>query len=39
MTTKELCEETEQKIVNLNPMDVIKFLDRHRLANLFKVYL
>ena len=32
MTTKKLYEETEQKIVNPNPMDVITFLDRHRLA-------
>ena len=39
MTTKRLSEETEQKIVNPNPMDVITFLDRRRLAVLFKVYL
>ena len=39
MTTKKLSEETEQKMVNPNPMDVITFLDRRRLAVLFKVYL
>ena len=39
MTTKKLYEEIEQKIVNANPMDVITFLDRHRLAILFKIYL
>ena len=39
MTTKKLYEETEQKIVNANSMDVITFLDRHRLAILFKIYL
>ena len=39
MTTKKLSEETEQKIVNPNPIEVIKFFDRHRLAILFKVYL
>ena len=37
MTTKKLSEETEQKIVNPNPIVVITFLDRHRLAILFKV--
>ena len=39
MTTKKLSEETEQKIVNPNPIEVIIFLDPHRLAILFKVYL
>ena len=39
MTTKKLSEETEQKIVNPNPTEVITFLDRHRLAIPFKVYL
>ena len=36
---KKLSEKTEQKIVNPNPIEVIKFLDRHCLAILFKVYL
>ena len=36
---KKLSEETERKIVNLNPTVVTTFLDRHRLAILFKVYL
>ena len=35
MTTKKLSEETEQKRVKPNPIEVIKFLDRHRLAILF----
>ena len=39
MTTKKLSEETEHKIVNPNPIEVITFLDRHRLAILCKVYL
>ena len=39
MTTKKLSEETEQKIVNLDPIEVIIFLDRDRLGILFKVYL
>ena len=51
MTTEKLSEETEQKIVNSNPIEVITkivnpnpievitFLDHHRLAILFKVYL
>ena len=51
MTTEKLSEETEQKIVNPNPIEVITkivnpnsievitFLDHHRLAILFKVYL
>ena len=39
MTTKKLSEETEQKIVNPNPIELITFLDHHRLAVLFKVYL
>ena len=36
---KKLSEETEQKIVNPNPIVVTTFLDRRRLAILFKVYL
>ena len=36
---KKLSEETEQKIVNPNPIEVITFLDCHRLAIFFKVYL
>ena len=36
---KKLSEETEQKIVNPNPTVVTTFLDRHRSAILFKVYL
>ena len=36
---KKLSEETEQKIVNPNPIEVTTFLDRHRLAIFFKVYL
>ena len=39
MTAKKLSEEKEQKTVNPNPIEVITFLDRHRLAILFKVYL
>ena len=39
MTTKKLFEETGQKIVNANPIEVIIFLDRYRLAILLKVYL
>ena len=39
MTTKKLSEETGQKIVNASPIEVIIFLDRYRLAILFKVYL
>ena len=39
MTTKKISEETEQKIVNSNHIEVITFLDRHRLAIFFKVYL
>ena len=39
MKTKKLSEETEQKIVNTNLIQVISFLDRHPLAILFKVYL
>ena len=39
MTTKKLSDETEQKIVNPNPIVVIKLMDHHRLAILFKVYL
>ena len=37
MTTKNLSEETEQKIVKPNPTEVITFLNRHRLAILFKM--
>ena len=36
---KKLSEETEQKIVNPNPIVVTTFSDHHRLAILFKVYL
>ena len=36
---KNLSEESEQKIVNPNPIEVITLLDRHCLAFLFKVYL
>ena len=39
MTTKHLSEETEQKIVNLNPIEVITFLNRHRLAILLEIHL
>ena len=39
MTTKKLSEETRQKMVYPNPIEVITFLDHHRLAILFKVYL
>ena len=39
MTTKNLSEETEQKTLNPNPIEVITFLDCHRLAILFKIYL
>ena len=39
MTMKKLSEETEQKIVNPNPTVVTTFLDCHRLAILFKIYL
>ena len=39
MTKKKLSEETEQKMMNPNPIEVITFLDRHRLASIFKVYL
>ena len=39
MITKKSSEETRQKIVNPNPIEVITFLDHHRLAVLFKVYL
>ena len=35
----KLSEETEQKIVNPNPTEVIAFFNRHGLAILFKVYL
>ena len=37
MTAKKLSEETEQKIVNPNPIEVMTFLDHHCLAILFKV--
>ena len=36
---KNLSEENEQKVVNTNPIVVTTFLDRHRLAILFKVCL
>ena len=36
---EKLSEETEQKIVNANPIVVRTFLDRHHLAIIFKVYL
>ena len=39
MTTRKLSEETRQKIVNPNPIEVITFLDHQRLAILFKLYL
>ena len=39
MTKKKLSEETEPKIVNPNPIEVITFLDCHRLAILFKLHL
>ena len=39
MTKIKLSEETEPKIANSNSIDVITFLDRHRLAILFKAYL
>ena len=39
MTMKKVSEETGQIIVNPNPIEVIIFLDRYRLAILFKVYL
>ena len=39
MTTKKSSEKTEQKPVNPNPIEVITFLDRHRLVILFEVYL
>ena len=38
MVTKNLSDETEQKIVNPNAIEVITFLDRHCLAILFKLY-
>ena len=39
MVTENLFEETEQKLVNPNPIEVITFLDCHRLAIIFKIYL
>ena len=39
MTMKKLSEETQQKIVNPNPTEVITFLDRYCLAIIFTVYL
>ena len=39
MTTRKLSEETRQKIVNPNPIEVITFLDHYRSAILFKLYL
>ena len=38
MVTKNLSDETEQKIVNPNPIEPITFLDRHCLAILLKLY-
>ena len=38
MVTKNLSDETEQKIVNPNAIELITFLDRHCLAILFKLY-
>ena len=39
MRTKILPGETEPKIVNPNPIEALTFLNRDRLAILFKVYL
>ena len=39
MTKNKFSEELEQKIVNPNPIEVKTFLDCHRLATFFKVYL
>ena len=39
MTMKKLSEETGQKIVNPNTIEVITFLNQHRSAILFKIYL
>ena len=39
MATKKLFEEIEPKIVNPNPIQLITFLDRYRLAFLFNAYL
>ena len=39
VTTKYLFEETEQKIVRPNLIEVVTFLDLHRLVILLKVYL
>ena len=39
MATKNLSEETEQKLVNPNPIEVTTFLNCHRLATILKIYL
>ena len=39
MTRKHLSAETEQKIAKLNPIEVITFLNRHRLAILLEIHL
>ena len=39
LTTKKLSEETQQNPSELKPIEVITFLDRHRLAILLEVYL
>ena len=39
MRMKKLSEETEQKIRNPNPIEAIAFLNRYRLAIVFKLYL
>ena len=39
MRMKKLSEETDQKIMNPNPIEAIAFLNRHRLAIVFKLYL
>ena len=39
MRMKKLSEETEQKIMNPNPIEAIAFLNRYRLAIVFKLYL
>ena len=39
MATKNLSEETEQKLVNPNPIEVTTFLNCHRLAIILKIYL
>ena len=39
MRMKKLSEETEEKIRNPNPIEAIAFLNRYRLAIVFKLYL